>query len=98
MAANRVAAVRLAGTTVAVPMDLEEKWVGRLGEVTKVAVMALVAGERAKGATKAALGAVDKLGDKMFEGFPEEMLITNEDDWLWGTHSRKPVDAPKGRR
>ena len=25
-----------------------------------------------------------------FEGFPEEMLITNEDDWQWGSHSRKP--------
>ena len=26
-----------------------------------------------------------------FEGFPEEMLITNEDDWSWGSHSRKPA-------
>ena len=26
-----------------------------------------------------------------FEGFPEEMLITNEDDWSWGAHSRKPA-------
>jgi len=25
-----------------------------------------------------------------FEGSPEEMLITNEDDWRWGAHSRKP--------
>ena len=25
-----------------------------------------------------------------FEGFPEEMLITNEDDWQWGQHSKKP--------
>ena len=27
-----------------------------------------------------------------FEGFPEEMLITNEDDWRWGAHSRKPPE------
>ena len=27
-----------------------------------------------------------------FEGFPEEMLITNEDDWRWGSHSRKPPE------
>ena len=39
-----------------------------------------------------------------FEDYPEEMLITNEDDWLWGTHSRKPPEsnppaaaAPTGR-
>jgi len=31
-----------------------------------------------------------------FEGFPEEMLITNEDDWQWGSHSRKPpARAPR---
>ena len=28
-----------------------------------------------------------------FEGFAEEMLITNEDDWQWGSHSRKPAAA-----
>ena len=28
-----------------------------------------------------------------FEGFPEEMLITNEDDWRWGSHSRKPPET-----
>jgi hypothetical protein len=27
-----------------------------------------------------------------FEGFGEEMLITNEDDWRWGSHSRKPPE------
>jgi len=32
-----------------------------------------------------------------FEGFPEEMLITNEDDWRWGSHSRKPPET-SGRR
>ena len=32
-----------------------------------------------------------------FEGFPEEMLITNEDDWRWGSHSRKPPEG-SGRR
>ena len=30
-----------------------------------------------------------------FEGFPEEMLITNEDDWRWGSHSRKPPSEPR---
>ena len=25
-----------------------------------------------------------------FQGFAEEMLITNEDDWRWGSHSKKP--------
>jgi len=34
-----------------------------------------------------------------FEGFPEEMLITNEDDWVWGQHSRKPpAQGSSGRR
>ena len=28
-----------------------------------------------------------------FEGFPEEMLITNEDDWRWGSHQRKPPEG-----
>jgi hypothetical protein len=34
-----------------------------------------------------------------FENYPEEMLITNEDDWQWGSHSRKPPEpaAPTGR-
>ena len=27
-----------------------------------------------------------------FDDYPEEMLITNEDDWRWGSHSRKPTD------
>ena len=30
-----------------------------------------------------------------FEGFPEEMLITNEDDWQWGQHSKKPPDQKR---
>ena len=30
-----------------------------------------------------------------FEGFAEEMLITNEDDWQWGQHSKKPPDKAK---
>ena len=29
------------------------------------------------------------------QGFPEEMLITNEDDWQWGSHSRKPAAGPR---
>jgi len=33
-----------------------------------------------------------------FEGFPEEMLITNEDDWQWGSHSRKPPVRAADRR
>ena len=32
-----------------------------------------------------------------FEGSPEEMLITNEDDWRWGSHTRKPHES-SGRR
>ena len=32
-----------------------------------------------------------------FEGFPEEMLITNEDDWQWGSHSRKPPASANRR-
>ena len=31
-----------------------------------------------------------------FEGFSEEMLITNEDDWRWGSHSNRPPE-PRGR-
>lgn len=30
-----------------------------------------------------------------FEGFAEEMLITNEDDWLWGQHSKKPAEQKR---
>ena len=30
-----------------------------------------------------------------FEGFPEEMLITNEDDWQWGQHSKKPPEQKR---
>jgi len=30
-----------------------------------------------------------------FEGSPEEMLITNEDDWRWGAHSRKPPESSR---
>ena len=33
-----------------------------------------------------------------FEGFHEEMLITNEDDWRWGRHLKKPPEEAKGRR
>ena len=32
-----------------------------------------------------------------FDNFAEEMLITNEDDWRWGSHSRKPPET-SGRR
>mmetsp|Transcript_13404 Transcript_13404/g.26994 ORF Transcript_13404/g.26994 Transcript_13404/m.26994 type:complete len:274 (-) Transcript_13404:342-1163(-) len=32
----------------------------------------------------------------MFDDTPDEMLITNEDDWRWGTHTRKPTE-PKRR-
>jgi hypothetical protein len=28
-----------------------------------------------------------------FDSSPEEMLITNEDDWRWGSHSRKPPET-----
>ena len=30
-----------------------------------------------------------------FEGFPEEMLITNEDDWQWGQHSKKQPEQKR---
>ena len=30
-----------------------------------------------------------------FDDYPEEMLITNEDDWRWGAHSRKPPAEKK---
>jgi hypothetical protein len=33
-----------------------------------------------------------------FEGSPEEMLITNEDDWRWGAHTRKPPESSRGGR
>lgn len=33
-----------------------------------------------------------------FEGSPEEMLITNEDDWRWGAHSRKPPESSRSAR
>ncbi|KAL1520483.1 hypothetical protein AB1Y20_022063 [Prymnesium parvum] len=32
-----------------------------------------------------------------FDSSPEEMLITNEDDWRWGSHSRKPPESSAGR-
>ena len=32
-----------------------------------------------------------------FDSSPEEMLITNEDDWRWGSHSRKPPETAAGR-
>lgn len=28
-----------------------------------------------------------------FDSSPEEMLITNEDDWRWGSHQRKPPEG-----
>mmetsp|Transcript_5397 Transcript_5397/g.14326 ORF Transcript_5397/g.14326 Transcript_5397/m.14326 type:complete len:199 (+) Transcript_5397:1-597(+) len=28
-----------------------------------------------------------------FDSSPEEMLITNEDDWRWGSHTRKPSET-----
>jgi len=31
-----------------------------------------------------------------FEDYADEMLITNEDDWRWGAHTRKP-EEPKRR-
>eukprot|EP00967_Tisochrysis_lutea_P046060 scaffold55903_cov36-Tisochrysis_lutea.AAC.1 len=33
-----------------------------------------------------------------FEGTPEEMLITNEDDWRWGAHSRKPPENSRNAK